>query len=51
MASILLDENSLIMIAPVTLDGEGEVANVGLPTQVTLGELRDWIIEQIPPAE
>ena len=44
MPSILLDGKSIVMISPVTLDDEGEVANIGLPTQVSLQELADWIV-------
>lgn len=51
MPSILLDAKSIVMVSPVTLDDEGEVANVGLPTQVSLQDLADWIVNNGTPEE
>lgn len=49
MATILLDRRSTLMIIPiVTREAEDpqdpdEEISTGLPTRVTLGDLKDWL--------
>lgn len=44
MPSLTIDAKALVTITPVSVDDEDNVITKGMPIQVTLQELADWIV-------